>query len=211
MTQATSKMFVGPQSTFCTLSFAWIYCHISLVPFVNEIYYQSFIQDSACSAFQWDWGKSIDFFQVSFVCCYFYFCKKEIKLLIGHTECKYFSYLTLLSFKCFVSLFHVHLIRRQCPISEFRYSQLSRELLECSMVLFNFKTHRLFFNAILNYSLLLTSQTLAICSGLFKSPGDLLRPWPYFFKVVMILVLNALGTFERKWIFSGLLNPLCFS
>lgn len=103
-------------------------------------------------------------------------------MLIGHTECKYFSYLTLLSFKCFVSLFHVHLIRRQCPISEFRYSQLSRELLECSMVLFNFKTHRLFFNAILNYSLLLTSQTLAICSGLFKSPGDLLKSLTILFQ-----------------------------
>lgn len=30
MTQATSKMFVGPQNTFCTLCLAWIYLYFPL-------------------------------------------------------------------------------------------------------------------------------------------------------------------------------------
>jgi len=78
MTQATSKMFVGPQNTFCTLCLAWVYCHICLFPFVNGIYCQSFSQDFACSAPQWDQGKSIDLFEYVLSVVISIFCKKEI-------------------------------------------------------------------------------------------------------------------------------------
>lgn len=97
MTQATSKMFVGPQNTFCTLCLAWIYCLYFPLSMAYTVKVSA--RTLPAQAPQRDQGKSIDFFEYVLSVVISIFCKKEIKMvLIGHTGCRYFSYFTVSSF-----------------------------------------------------------------------------------------------------------------